>query len=805
MESDERRPSRQLAELLADCLQIPAGERAQFVQFARQTESTVAASLPAVAPPTDGDDRSVSLEPPPAPHHNLPMPLTSCVGRDSVLDDLTRRLRDRAARPLTLTGAGGSGKTRLALEVAIDAAAELTDLLPDGVWWVDLAPIEDETLVSPAVNRALGLVEAAEQPVEETLAAFLADKRLLLVLDNCEHLVAAVARLVERLLRRCPDIQMLATSREALGVPGEFVYQVPTLALPDPNADWETQAASAAVRLFVERAVAQRPAFRLTAENTPAVVQICRRLDGIPLALELAAARVRLLSPAQIAGRLDDRFALLTGGARTALPRQQTLRALVDWSYELLEPAERLLLHRLGIFVDGWTLDAAEAVGADESLRAATIIELLGRLVDKSLVQVIESEVEMRYEMLETIRAYAHDRLVESAEIEVIRERHLAYYVAWAEAAERQIYGPEGTEWLQALERDYGNLRVALRWALAAAGDESRHALGVRLATALASFWLRRNYPHEGARWTALALEMMPAATPAEAQGRLFSAAGTMAWLASDLDQATIHHERALFLFRKLDNLARLAEVLSNLAVLQTMRGRMERALVWSETSVELARESGDAWVYGFTLLNLGLAYFHLGQFVPAERILAEAVDVDRAVGDGLSLALALCALVVVSARLGEMEGAQAYMAETLQLAAEVGDVRVEATAWQTWAKVQRLRGEPSAPAFRESLRLFARTTDRLNILESLDELAIEWGRGPACEKAARLLGATEAWRAQLRLARPDDVAAAMDEMIPSLRGALGEAAFDAARRRGGGLTLEEALALALDEPGAGR
>ncbi len=817
MEADERRPSRQLAELLADCLSVPAAERAAFVHFARQSAAArePAHSLTASAfhaAEVDG----VSVSGP--PRHNLPAPLTSFIGRNVALDDLLRLLRDEKARPLTLTGAGGSGKTRLALEVAIDAAAELGDVLPDGVWWVDLAAIDDETLVSPAVNRALGLVESAEQPIEETLAAYLGDKRLLLILDNCEHLIAVCARLVERLLRRCPTLQLLATSREALGVPGERVFPVPTLSLPDPAAGWQALLASEAVKLFVERAAAQRPGFQLTADNAPAVGQICRRLDGIPLALELAAARAKMLSPAQIADRLDDRFALLTGGARTALPRQQTLRALIDWSHDLLEPAERILFRRLAVFVDGCTLEAAEAICADEpvngtaaaQLRRGDILELLGRLVDKSLVQVSDGGDLLRYEMLESVRAYAAARLVEAGSAEAARldDRYLAYFTAWAETVEQAILGPDGAMWLRHTEREMGNLRVALHRALAE-GDEARHVAGVRLAAALGQFWLRRNYPQEGSRWTALALDRLsvdgsPVATPPHIQGRLFSVAGTMAWLRSDIDRATMYHERALLCFRKADDPGRVAVALCDLAVQQTMRGYMARALEWTEASAAIARNSGDRWATGTVLLNLGLAYFHLDQPEPAERILSEALAILHEVGDGLCLALTLCALVIVSSRLDRLEEAQAYMAEALQLAAELGDIRLEATARQSWGKVQRQHGGYPAPHFRESLRLFARTTDRLNILETLDELIIQMACGPAAERAARLLGAVDAWRSRLGLARPDEVAAALEGVLPPLRTALGVGGYDAAVGRGAALTLEEAVALALND-GAGK
>lgn len=815
MESDERRPSRQLAELLADCLQIPTDERERFVSFARQQET--AAPLPPPAgkgmdpPPVPGLTERMPSRPAPVAvsyayesargvgrGSSLPSSLTPFIGREPALDHLLRTLREGQARPMTLVGAGGSGKTRLALEVASEAAAELGDLLPDGVWWVDLASLDDGLRLAATVARALGLLETPDQSDEDILTTYLATRRAVIVLDNCEHLIDASARLVERLLRRCPEVQILATSREALKVSGETLFPVPTLSLPEAGAGLETVRSSEAVRLFVERVAAQRPGFQLSVDNVADVVQICRRLDGIPLALELAAARVKVLSLAQIAARLDDRFALLTGGARTALPRQQTLRALVDWSHDLLEPAERVLFRRLATFAGGWTLPAAEEVAGDgREVTAAQVLDLLARLVDKSLIKVNEIDGEMRYEMLDTIRAYAVERLVASGEAAAVRARHLAYFVAWTEEAALQIRGADQAIWLDRLEREHDNLRLALRRALVDDGG-MEPLLGAQLAGALGQFWLRRNYPREGAAWTARALERLPEDGPPAVAASLLSTAGTMAWLCSRLDEASAYHWRALEKFRAAGDEGWAALSLRNVAVQEQWLGRTEQAMTMMVQSVNLARRSGDRWAYGNCLLNLGLAR-SAGDHEMTRSTLEESVDILREVGDGWPLAIGLCSLGMLVAQADEYELGQAYLADALQIVSELGDVRLEGLAWQSWGKVQRARGEPTAASFRRSVALLARTADVLNVIESMEELAIDLSRSDdEATLAARLLGTADRWREQNGVPAPKDVVAPLAAARAALRAALGEIGYEAAHARGRGLSPEEAVTAAL-------
>jgi predicted ATPase len=406
-------------------------------------------------------------------------------------------------RLVTLTGPGGIGKTRL----AIQSASQSLPQYPDGVWLVELAPILDPLLVPRSTALAIGLREEPRRPVLDMLCDYLHDKKMLILLDNCEHLVGACAQMADRLLQACPEVIILASSREVLGVPGEVTYRVPSLGLPDVGhlPAMESLSQYEAMQLFLERARSALPAFSLTDEEAAPLAQICHHLDGIPLAIELAAAKVRVLTLEQIAERLDDRFRLLTGGSRTALERHQTLQATIGWSYNILSPAEQVLFRRLSVFIGGWTLEAAESICTEDSgpVRSATILDLLAQLINKSLVIAEEmQERSLRYRMLETIRQYGNERLVDSGESDHLRDRHLDYFLDWAEAAAPQLIQPEQLEWLAKLDRDYENLRLTLKWALRKESPEP----ALRLCAALGTFWRIRCYWMEGSQWLNQAL-----------------------------------------------------------------------------------------------------------------------------------------------------------------------------------------------------------------------------------------------------------------------------------------------------------
>ncbi len=422
-------------------------------------------ALPSDFPPI----RSIDAFP-----NNLPVQLTSFIGRERELAEARRRLE--SARLLTLIGPGGTGKTRLSLQLG----ADLLPAFPDGVWLAELASLTDPALVLQSVAGVFRLHEQLGMPLNELLIDYLREKSLLLILDNCEHLIDACADVADQVLRACGSLKIIISSREALGITGETVYRVPPLSLP--NEDRCTPAAlaqSESAQLFVERASAANPRFALAEQNAQAVGQICRRLDGIPLALELAAARVTAFSPEQIASHLDDRFRLLTGGSRTALPRQQTLRALIDWSYELLSADERTLLRKLSVFAGGWTLEAAEAVGSE-----LNVLDLLGQLVNKSLVTVDDEAAESRYYLLETVRQYARDKLLEMGETETARQAHFDYFYHLAQIAAPRLRAFGAAEWVERLDREHTNIRAALQW-----GVENRLEDVLQMSTWLPYFW----------------------------------------------------------------------------------------------------------------------------------------------------------------------------------------------------------------------------------------------------------------------------------------------------------------------------
>ena len=375
----------------------------------------------------------------------------------------------------------------------------------DGVWLVELAPLADLDLVAKTIAQALGLHEVSGMSVDNVLSGYLQNKRLLLILDNCEHLLTECSRLADLLLKKCHDLKLLATSREILGLPGEVPFRVPSLTAPDSKIllELEQVAGFEAVRLFVERSEQASPGFMLNEVNAEAVVTLCRRLDGIPLAIELAAARTRIMAPQQIAARLDNVFSLLTGGSRSMLPRQQTLKATIDWSYDLLSERERLALQRLSVFAGSWTLESAEVIAAGEDIEASVVLDMLTSLVDKSLAQTLRSsEVLSRYRMLETVRQYAHDRLLESGAGEVVRNKHLSYYLDLALQAELHMHGIGQRVWSDRLDEELDNIRLALEWAISSDIEK-----GLRLATALERFWHIRNYWMEGTSWLDRLLE----------------------------------------------------------------------------------------------------------------------------------------------------------------------------------------------------------------------------------------------------------------------------------------------------------
>ena len=595
--------------------------------------------------------------------NNLSRQLTSFVGREAEMEQVKKLLVTTCL--LTLTGAGGSGKSRLSVQVA----ADLLEDFPEGVWLAELAPLSDPALVPQAVATAANVREEPGKPLTATLTAAWKPKRLLLILDNCEHLIDACARLADTLLRACPHVTVLATSREPLNIAGETTWRVPTLSLPStkpPLPPFETLNQYEAVRLFVDRAVSVLPTFAVTSQNAPAVAQICSRLDGIPLAIELAAARVKVLSPEQIAQRLDDQFRLLTGGSRTALPRQQTLRALIDWSHALLTDAEKTLLRRLSVFAGGWTLAAAETVCADDALEAWEVLDVLSHLVDRSLVVVDEGGE--RYHLLETIRQYGQEKLAEASEADAQRRAHALYFTEFAEEAEPNLAGPEQVEWLGRLDADYGNLRVALAWALLSLeGVEP----GLRLAAALLKYGQIRGYEREGYDWL---LKMLPRgqAAPARLRARALYTASRLAEAAGQRDKGAGFAQESLALARQVGEVGLLATALDNASwwlAADDVIGK--RRLL--EEGLALRQGNGDTLGAAWSLFSLGCLERDYGSPTAAVRLHQESLSLGRQSGDRHIVALNLQMLARGSQLMGEPAAERVYLEEALPLIRELG------------------------------------------------------------------------------------------------------------------------------------
>ena len=693
--------------------------------------------------------------------HNLPTELTSFVGREREIAEVKRLLS--MSRLVTLTGAGGIGKTRLALRVA----ADLLEACPDGLWLVELASLSEPSLVPQTLAAALGLREHPARPLPATLADYLRARQSLLVLDNCEHLVSACAALAESLLRTCPKLRVMVTSREALDIAGEAIWRVPALPMPFftrlPPVERLTQ--YEAISLFVDRARGVLPDFAVTEANAPAVAQICHRLDGIPLAIELAAARVKVLSPEQIVARLDDRFSLLTGGSRTASPRYRTLRALIDWSHDLLSEPERILWRRLSVFTGGWTLEAAEAVAGGSSptpipqpLSPGEVLDLIEALVDKSLVLVEKRAGAARYSLLETLREYGARRLRESGEEAALRERHRDWALGFAERSAALLNGPRQAEAFDSLEQEHDNLRAALDWCRSETGGWEA---GSRIAHALSWFWVLRGYRREGKEWTEQLLGQAPEGTAARA--KLLLAAGLIVNWDVDTAASAAYLEEALRLWQRLGDRRGIAVAIGRLGQLRKAVGDYDGAWELLQGSSTLFKE-------------------------------LEGGEPDPAVPLALSLAQ-------VAKERGDYERAEPLFEECLAFSRERGDPHSVASALRSLGELRQLRGayEQAGELFRESLALLRELDDKpctATALEQLGHLAMAQGWA---ERAARLLAAARSLEDEaIGFGVVTARRAAVESALAAARTALGEAAFDAAWSEGQEMEYHQAVEYAL-------
>ncbi|MEQ1515551.1 MAG: winged helix-turn-helix domain-containing protein [Usitatibacteraceae bacterium] len=624
--------------------------------------------------------------------HNLPAPLTSFVGREREIRELKELLS--TTRLVTLTSMGGTGKTRLSMQVAGEVMGEYAD----GVWLVELASLTDERLVPAAVATVLGVKEEAGRTVLEALEKFVKDRQLLLILDNCEHLLMASAVLAKTLLQTGRRLQILASSRERLHVMGETAYAVPSLAIPDrfnladsalSVAQLETLKHSEAVRLFADRARAAQPSFQVTEKNAGAIADICRRLDGIPLAIELAAARVYAISVEHIASKLGDRFNLLKGGDKTGMPRQQTLRASIDWSFDFLSESERRLLQQLSVFAGGWTLDAAEAVGASDKGDSSAPLDLLIQLVEKSLL-ILDAEGE-RYRMLETVRQYAEERLHESGEENHTRSRHLDFYLALAEKARPALAGPEQGLWLTRLDPERENLLAAHAWARRI--DEGA-PLGLRLVRALKPYWITRGYLGLGHQMTVEALAHRKAGERNIARCCGLCDAGWLGVLMGRNAEARANLEESLALARELGDTRRVAVALQPLGLACLGQLDMAGARTHLQEALSMARELGNKREIAAALNMLAQFLRVVGERDSAEALYAESLALARELQDHEYIALILLNLAMVSIDRNFSERAPPMLLEVFMIAGEIGSKRIGQSALEVVAGLAASRKE---------------------------------------------------------------------------------------------------------------
>lgn len=806
---------RSLMQALAD-----SGDRATLQQVYQELRLRLRTDLNAApSPETEALYKRLSQQeaqplPQPAPvspssatsRRHLPVPLTDLIGRESEIAEVGVGLE--RARLVTLLGPGGVGKTR----ISIATAEAVLPRFAEGVWFVDLAPLTDGTYVPEVTAKALGVQLEPGQSAEERLIAELSTRSLLLVLDNCEHLLDASAMLADRLLSACPGVRILATSRQALGVTGEQVYPVPSLSLPSPEEMEDSTGLLTieknpaflleypGIQLFVQRAIQANPTFRLDRRNAQMVAEICQRLDGIPLALELAASRLRSLSVGDIQNRLSDRFRLLTSGSRSALPRQQTLRAVFDWSYSLLSIQEQALWSRLSVFAGGWTLEATEKVCGGDGLEATEILDTLTALVEKSLV-VYEQRGEARYRLLETAREYGSDRLIETGKVDIYRRHHCDYFLALAEEIEPNLTGPEQGLWLDRLETEHDNLRQALSFS---EGDRESAQKGLRLLGALSSFWSGRAHFAEARRHCAALLGREENATVTKERARVLMLAGNLAFTQGDTSAAQSYFENALVTRKHLGDQRGSAGALGSLGNVLHLQGDYVQARRFFEEALTLCREFGSLNWEAITLTCLGNVTFDQKDYTTSRTYMENALTVCRQVGNRGNESIILTGLGNIAHHLSSSAEALQFYDQALSVNRETGDMVQEATNLFNIGDIRAASGDIAGASvlYCQALSLKNQETD-LRTAPSMIEIVAAFlvGRGPDhYESACRLWGMAGKLRTDNGSSRTPSEQESYDRAVMKVHQSLNEETISASRADGSTMTMGKAIAYAIEK-----
>ncbi len=724
------------------------------------------------------------------PPNNVPLPVNRFIGREREITAVRELLM--TTRLLTLAGAGGSGKTRLALQVATDLLEEFRH----GVWWVELAALSDPLLVPQAVASAVGIPERAGYTVTEALSDVLRPKQVLLVLDNCEHLLAACVQLIETLLRTCSQLRVLVTSREALTITGETIWLVLPLRVPNTYqpSPVEGLLTYEAVQLFVERARSVLPSFTLTPENAAAVVQVCRRLDGMPLAIELAAARIRALSVEQIVGRLDDAYRLLTGGSRSALPRQQTLRAAMDWSYYLLPAHEQACFRRLSVFAGSFSLEAAEAICAGESGEAYDVLDVLSSLIDKSLVLMEQRRGEARYRLLETIRQYGQDKLQEFTEAEKVRRNHRDWYARLAEQAEAETLEAQQESVFNRLEAEHDNLRVALGWSL----EQQEAETAAQIGAAIWRFWLLRGHMGEGRRWLERALSGFSEKNAVRAKA--LNVAAILASLQDDYKTARTLVAESLALSRELAERKQTGYALYILGRLARIEGNYAGAVTFFEESLSLFLELGQKHDVALILSGLALTVLYLGDYERATILCEESLALSRELGDPRGIASWLTNLGIIMLARGDDKRAKELCEESLAIRKALAYKGGCAHTLTILGRIALAQGafERATACYKESLTLRQETGEKEGIATALEGLAAVTEKQGQPVSAARLYGSAESLRTLIGAPLTPINLPYYQQSVAAIRAQLDEPTFLKAWTEGQAMTLEEAIAEAV-------